>query len=223
MTNHVNVLIATPGRSMEAEYVKSLVETINYLSSNNITFRYLNQYSPQVNMAREATIMDSRYLDAFNKSPVLGQVTYDKIIWIDSDISWDVKDFMSIYNSEKDITSGVYLNEYGIPMFSVEDQEYGENIKELLSGSEEFEITANGFGFIGMKSGVFESLKRPWFENIFYTIENENKETILASFGEDYSWCKKATSSGYKIFLNPTVNLFHHKKVKIGVPVEATL
>ena len=176
MTNHVNVLIATPGRSMEAEYVKSLVETINYLSSNNITFRYLNQYSPQVNMAREATIMDSRYLDAFNKSPVLGQVTYDKIIWIDSDISWDVKDFMSIYNSEKDITSGVYLNEYGIPMFSVEDQEYGENIKELLSGSEEFEITANGFGFIGMKSGVFESLKRPWFENIFYTIENENKE-----------------------------------------------
>ena len=223
MTNHVNVLIATPGRSKEAEYVKSLVETINYLSSNNITFRYLNQYSPQVNMAREATIMDSRYLDAFNKSPVLGQVTYDKIIWIDSDISWDVKDFMSIYNSEKDITSGVYLNEYGIPMFSVEDQEYGENIKELLSGSEEFEITANGFGFIGMKSGVFESLKRPWFENIFYTIENENKETILASFGEDYSWCKKATSSGYKIFLNPTVNLFHHKKVKIGVPVEATL
>jgi len=223
MTNHVNVLIATPGRSMEAEYVKSLIETTNYLSNNNITFRYLNQYSSQVNMAREATVMDSRYLDPFNKAPVLGQVTYDKIIWIDSDISWDVKDFMSIYNSEKDITSGVYLNEYGIPMFSVQDQEYGENIKELLSGSEEFEITANGFGFIGMKSGVFESLKRPWFENIFYTIENENKETILASFGEDYSWCKKATSSGYKIFLNPTVNVFHHKKIKIGVTVEATL
>ena len=145
MTNHVNVLIATPGRSMEAEYVKSLVETINYLSSNNITFRYLNQYSPQVNMAREATIMDSRYLDAFNKSPVLGQVTYDKIIWIDSDISWDVKDFMSIYNSEKDITSGVYLNEYGIPMFSVEDQGPGMDDKQMAALFNPFVRAGKGF------------------------------------------------------------------------------
>ena len=35
---HVNILIATPGRMMEAEYVKSLVATLTHLNQNNISY-----------------------------------------------------------------------------------------------------------------------------------------------------------------------------------------
>ena len=83
MKPHYNVLICTPGRMMEAEYVRSLVTTISHLEKMGISYLYLNEYSSQVNAAREATIMGSRFLHAFATEPVNGQVTYDKIIWID--------------------------------------------------------------------------------------------------------------------------------------------
>lgn len=220
---HINILIATPGRNMEAEYVKSLVETITYLNSNNITYRFLNQYSPQVNAAREATVMDSRYLDAFNSKPCRGQVTYDKIFWIDSDISWNIEDFIKLYESDKDIISGIYLNEHGTPMFSVDEEKYKDKVSDLIKGTDSFDVFGVGFGFIAIKSGVFENIKRPWFENVFYKIKNNEGQEMLVSYGEDYSWCRKAHESGFAIYVDPTVTVSHHKKVKIGIQNEATL
>jgi len=57
---HYNVLIATPGHSLVAGYVKSLLATIQVLEANNITWTYQNEYSSLVTNAREATIAGSR-------------------------------------------------------------------------------------------------------------------------------------------------------------------
>jgi hypothetical protein len=213
MKPHINVLIATPGRSFENEYVTSLVDTIAYLVKNDITYRFLNQYSSQVNMAREATAMGSMYLDAFNKEVLRGEVTYDKIIWIDSDISWKVEDFIKIYESDKDVVSGVYLNEKGVPMFSTLSEEISPFL--MLLSETQFPIAAAGFGFIGIKSGIFESIPRPWFDLVFQKLENEAGEEMLIPYGEDYSWCTKAKKAGYEIFLDPSVLVNHHKKTAI--------
>lgn len=215
MKPHYNVLIATPGRSMEAEYVRSLVSTIEYFTQANISYKFLNQYSSQVSAAREATAMGSDFLDAFNKSPVLGQCTYDKMIWIDSDISWDIADIMKLYESEYDIVSGVYFNHQGVPMFSVHDDQLYSDPRILQNQTEPFEIFAAGFGFIAMKSGVFENMPRPWFETVYQKIENNDGRQMYIPFGEDYSWCSKARQSGFKIHLDPTIRLTHHKKVPI--------
>ena len=213
MKPHINVLIATTGRSFENEYVRSLVDTIAYLVKNNITYRFLNEYSSQVNMAREATAMGSMYLDAFNKEILRGEVTYDKIIWIDSDISWKVEDFIKIYESDKDVISGVYLNEKGVPMFSTLSEEISPFL--MLLSENEFPIAAAGFGFIGIKSGIFENIPRPWFDLVFQKLENEAGEEMLIPYGEDYSWCTKARKAGYEIFLDPSVLVNHHKKTTI--------
>jgi len=211
---HYNVLIATPGRSMENEYVRSLVETTKHLSKLGITYKFLNEYSSQVNMARESTTMGSMFLDAFNKEPVRGEVTYDKIFWIDSEISWTVEDFMKIYGSDKDIISGVYLNEKGVPMFSTISEEISPYA--ILTNANEFPIAAAGFGFIAIKSGIFESIQRPWFDLVFQKLENEAGQEMLIPYGEDYSWCEKAKKAGYEIFLDPSVLVNHHKKVVIN-------
>lgn len=212
---HVNILICTPGRSMESEYVKSLVDTLGYLNANQISYIYLNEYSSQVSAAREATAMGSRLLQAFEKEPLNGQVTYDKMIWIDSDISWTVDQFIKIYKSPYDIVSGVYYNHEDVPMFSVkEDEVYYD--RDTLRGKEyPFEIFAAGFGFIAVKSGVFESMKRPWFDTVFQRIENGNGEEMFIPWGEDYSWCKKARDAGYKVYLDPSIRVGHHKKVML--------
>ena len=213
---HVDVLIATPGRNMEAEYVKSLVQTVSYLKDQGITYLFLNEYSSMVSSAREATTMGETYLDPFNNSPVRGNVTYDKIFWIDSDIGWEIADFIKILESEKDVVSGLYFNEKMVPMFSVVAEDSAKEIDRILRSKKEEEIFAAGFGFIAMKQGVFEKMKRPWFESLFERVEDEEaKKEIFIPYGEDFSWCKKARESGFKIYIDPTVSLSHYKKVKV--------
>lgn len=205
---------------MEAEYLKSLLATIDVLYKEGLSYMFLNQYSSMVSSAREATAMGSTYLDPFNKQPVRGEVTYDKMFWIDSDIGWDVADFMKLYNSDKDIISGLYINEKRVPMFSVDKENAGAEIERILKSSEPEEIFAAGFGFICMKQGVFENIKRPWFEIVFQELKNEDgTESILIPYGEDFSWCKKAKDSGFKIYLDSTVHVSHYKKVNARLDI----
>lgn len=217
MKPHFNILIATPGRNMEAEYVKSLIATIEVLHSNNISYLFLNEYSSQVNAAREATIMGSKLLNAFCKEPVNGNVTYDKIIWIDSDISWTPDQFLKLYNSKLDIVSGLYFNEENVPLIGFSEKEIYHD-PAVLNGKEyPFEVYAAGFGFIAMKYGIFESIPRPWFNTVFEKIENEDRtREMFIPYGEDFSWCKKAKDIGYKIYLDPSIRVNHHKKVRIS-------
>jgi hypothetical protein len=212
---HVNILICTPGRMMEAEYVRSLITTTSYLNKEGISYAYLNEYSSQVNAAREATTMGSRLLNAFCKEPVNGEITYDKMIWIDSDISWTPEDFMKLYESKFDIVSGLYFNEEGVPMFTFKEDDIYFDHQQLKQKQYPFEVFGVGFGFVAVKSGVFESIQRPWFETEFQRITNEDGEEMFIPWGEDFSWCIKAQKSGYKIFIDPSIRVGHHKKIKI--------
>jgi hypothetical protein len=216
MKPHINVLIATPGRSMEAEYVKSLIKTITHLNKIGISYLYLNEYSSMVSAAREATAMGQTYLDPFNTSPFCGNVTYDKMIWIDSDIGWEIEDFMKIYESDKDIVSGLYFDHNMTPMFSVSSSDPSVEISRILRSKKEEEVFATGFGFISVKQGVFENIKRPWFESVFERMESEDgQKEIFVPYGEDFAWCKKAHEAGFSIYLDPTINLSHYKKVRV--------
>lgn len=202
---------------MESEYVKSLVATLNYLHSQNITYVYLNEYSSQVSAARESTIMGSRYLNAFATKPLNGQLTYDKIIWIDSDISWTPEQFMQLYESKYDIVSGLYYNEEHTPVFAFNEEDIYFDHESLKHKQYPFEIFGAGFGFIAIKSGVFERISRPWFDAVFQKIENEDKtKEIFVPWGEDLSWCKKAREQGFKIYLDPSIKVYHHKKIALG-------
>lgn len=214
---HYNVLICTPGRSMESEYVKSLVDTISYLQKNGITYKYSNQYSSQVDAARESTIMGSTFLDIFNNKPLLGQATYDKIFWIDSDMSWTIDDFLRLYSSDKDIISGLYISDEGVPMFAPIKENVDMDTRFAFNEKEVFEISAAGFGFICIRNGIFESMKRPWFETRFQHLTSDDGRMSLVPFGEDYSWCVSAKEAGYKIFIDPNVKLVHHKKIALRI------
>jgi hypothetical protein len=212
---HYDVIIATPGRNMENEYVRSLMDTVEYLVKNNISFKFANQYSPTVAAAREGTIMNSLFLDIANTKPLRGEATYNKIIWIDSDMSWTVEDFIKIYESDKDIISGVYINEKGVPMFSMTG--FDATPQEMLKQTNVFEAAQVGFGFVGVKQGVFEAMPRPWFDTIYNKYQEDGKEYLIP-YGEDFSWCIKAARLGYKVYVDPNVRLGHHKKVHLSVP-----
>jgi GT2 family glycosyltransferase len=75
---------------------------------------------------------------------------------------------------------------------------------------EPVEVFGIGFGFIAMKSGVFESMDRPWFRIRGVQWDGLDFE---CNIGEDYSWCMNARNNGFRVMLDPTVRVKHHKEI----------
>lgn len=216
---HYDVLIATPGAMMESQYVKSLVATLAECDKRGISYKWLNGYSSLVHHAREitATGFDNNMLDPNHRGPLGDMATYNKIFWIDSDIAWSPEDFFKLYDSPKDIVSGAYLLANGTSTtIQKEPSQEVYRRKEILKLSKIFEAFSIGFGFVAVKSGVFEAMERPWFKHFPQPILKQDGTTIYDSMGEDLTWCLSVKSLGYKIYVDPTVRVNHLKKVPLG-------
>lgn len=209
---HYDVLIATPGDSLEPAYVESLVQTTEWLNSKGLTYKWLNKSSSFVPSARELTATDTYFQNYKTNEIGNGEFTYGVIFWIDSDISWDVEDFVRIYESDKEIISGLYQTHpngtVAAAFDSGNDLPRIVNESEFILWDEPVEAWGVGFGFVAMKQGVFEKVPRPWFEIKKVRWPDHDFDTNV---GEDYSWCMKAREAGYQVFIDPTVKVLHHK------------
>jgi len=214
---HANIVFATPGHSVMMGYVQSLLATIDELSKRGITWAYANGYSSHVANAREVTINGDSENDIFERHLFHGKMTYDKLMWIDSDITFTPEDVIKLYESDKDIVSGAYLLASGEVV--AYEKILGRSIAfdELIDKTELIRVGAVGFGFVCVKQGVFESLTRPWFQSANGTyFDTEKKEKVtLPIQGEDIAWCQRVTDQGYKIWLDPTVKLIHTKMMRL--------
>lgn len=208
---HYNVVIATPGSSFTQGYMRSILQTTAALMNENISWTFLNQSGSLVAMAREMTIAGMGVNDINMTQPCQGNFTYDKIIWIDSDIEWAVADFFKLYKSNKDILSGCYLmQDRTVPIYTqVRGNMMSE--EELLTKTDPFEVVGAGFGFISMKNGVFEKMPRPWFGPVAIPNEGNDSNPEFVLIGEDLSWCTKAIRSGFDIWVDPSVRVTHQK------------
>lgn len=215
---HYDVLIATPGRALEAQYVKSLVETLAECDKRGISYKWLNGYSSLVHHARELTASGGvgMELNPDHRGPMGDSVTYNKIFWIDSDIEWTPEQFFRIYDSEFEVTSGAYLLADGISTTVHEWGTPGGIAKErILKMKSPIKVQSIGFGFVAMKSGVFEKMSRPWFAHMIQGIQNSRGELLPDALGEDISWCIRAYQAGIDIMFDPKVLVNHMKTQKI--------
>lgn len=210
---HYNVLIATPGSSLNPEYVRSLLDTINWLTENGYTYKWLNKYSSFIPSAREITALDQWENDWVTREVGAGKYTYDKIFWIDSDISWDISEFEKLLKSDLDIVGGLYRTD---PMGTLACAFFDDKGRPTLTNELSFfmkddpvEVFGLGFGFIAIKSGVFEKCDRPWFRIQGVKWDQLDFE---CNVGEDYSWCMNARRNGFTVWADPTVKVKHHKE-----------
>jgi hypothetical protein len=212
---HFNVVIATPGHHMCAEYVKCLMGTIYALEANNISWIFQSEYASLVTNAREATITGSRNLEVFNPAPGKGQYTYDKLFMIDSDIVWNPEQFLRLYASDKDLISAVYFEAQGADaMVHRAKNDFKpmkrEDIQLLQQLDEPIEVYGVGLGFMCVKFGVFESLKRPWF-GLGKVIQEVDGIVYELPLGEDLYFCEKVAEQGHQVYLDPQVIVGHIK------------
>jgi hypothetical protein len=210
---HFNIVIATPANSFTPGYLRSLLQTIVAIQNEGLTWNFVSQGGSLVAMARESTIGGYNVSDIKMKAPHNGEFTYDMIMWIDSDIIWDPADVFRLYKSNKQIISGCYLMEdRTIPIYN---QPRGGMMPEsmLLKMKEPFKVAGAGFGFIAVKSGVFENMERPWFGPVAIpnTDENKDESPQFILVGEDLSWCTKAINAGFDVWVDPEVRVTHQK------------
>jgi hypothetical protein len=197
--------------------MRSILRTTVALAQEGLTWNFVNQGGSLVAMARESTVGGVNTNDPTMTQPWGGDFTYDKIIWIDSDIEWMPADFFRLYNSDKDIISGCYLMEdRHIPIYN---QPRGGMMPEemLLQKKEPFKIAGAGFGFLAVKYGVFEKMPRPWFGPVAIPNTDQTKETNpeFILIGEDLSWCTKAINCGFDIWVDPLVRVTHQKTYQL--------
>jgi hypothetical protein len=211
--NHVDVLICTPGRSIEAAYVRSLMRTVQELTVAGISWRFLNSYASLVHEAREMTASDrGSEINLDDKGPVADAVTYNKMFWIDSDIAWEPTDFLRLYRASQDVIAGLYMVKKGMPAA------HGDNVAEAVSKGTMVEVDAVGFGFVAVKSGVFEKIERPWFRPDYESRWKGVGKRLRVSIGEDVSWCRKARDAGFAIYLDGAVRVQHLKTLPVEWP-----
>lgn len=212
---HVNLLIATPGHSVTNSYLKSLLLLLHELNTRKISWSWTGEYSSNVADAREITLSGTFENDPSEQRPLQGQLTYDKLLWIDSDISFTPEDVIKVYESDKDVISGAYLLATGEVVAYKEKLKSGFKFEEILSMKEPIKIHSAGMGFICFKSGIFEQLSRPWFQQVQTKTMFDNKEYIFPIMGEDISLCERVNQLGYEIWLDPSVKVIHTKTVKL--------
>jgi hypothetical protein len=218
MIPHYNVVIATPGHSMHKEYVKSLMETTVYLNSAGLSYRFVSQYSSFVPSARENTATNSFGADWEATGFGAGKFTYDRILWIDSDISWTVEALQTLLDTDLDIVAGMMPvsrdGRFGAMRFNSEGNPTSLNSRNFIVEGEPFEVDGVSFGFLAVRSGVFEKMERPWFRVRQTSIEAVPYKVDL---GEDYSWCVGAKEAGFSVWVHPLVRVEHMKEMVLTV------
>lgn len=212
---HYDVLIATPGKMLHAEYTSSLVDTIRWLESEGKTYKFLNKQGSLVSSTRELTALDAYNHNWDTREVGGGAYTYGKIFWIDSDVEWDVEAFKKIYESDQDIVGGLYQTSpdgrVAVAFFDSAGQPTVVREQDFIMLDEGLhECYGLGFGFIAMKSGVFEACDRPWF--LMERIKWPQVDFEL-NVGEDYSFCINARRNGFKTYVDSTVKVKHHKEI----------
>lgn len=212
---HVNIVFCTPGHSMMSSYVKSLFETISVLSQKGISWAWSSEYSSHVADAREITLNGDNNNIIEETRPFKGEITYDKLMWIDSDINWKPEDVLKLYYSDKDIISGAYM--LGNGEVTAYPKLFGRayTYDEIKNREDIFEVDAVGFGFVCIKQGIFEQLSRPWFQSVEATLKRESGDWTFPILGEDLSFCHRVKSIGYKVYLDASVKLIHNKTMKL--------
>lgn len=213
---HVNLIVLTPGHSATGDYIKSLLATCNLFNEKGITWAHSMAYASHVGDAREMTLSGSAHNTLDESRPLKGELTYDKLLWIDSDISWKPEDVWKLYQSDKDIVGGAYLLSNGSVAAYPTLLKRGYTAQEVLALNTLTKIGGIGFGFICVKQGIFEKLTRPWFQSVLAThVDDDGVATDFPIMGEDLSWCKRVSDLGYDIWLDPSVKLTHQKTMKL--------
>ena len=222
MDKKKTIIFCLPGSSFSNNFL---------ISWTNVILKLSKRYNVLLSQKTGSNIYHLRnaclggdVLAGENQKPFQGKVEYDFIFWIDSDSVFKVEDVERIINYDKNVVSGLYLMSDGINFATVDKGNWNfEKFKNnggyfnflqpkdlLLKDTKLFPVDYTGFGFICFKKGVFEKLKYPWFEPLYFSFTYDNKN-IKDFCSEDVALCRKLIDHNIEILCDPLIIIGHEK------------
>lgn len=219
----MKVLLATPAYNglVTTSYVKSLIHTINGFRLHKIDYEHLTVNDSLISRARNdcADYAISR--------------SFDKLLFIDSDIEWEYWQVKSLLDSEKLVIGGVYpLKKFPISAnFNTlnQDSHYFQELKspkeleifkqEKANNHGEIEVAHVATGFLSIDVSVFKTLLpkvQHYYSKDILTNELKLKgnyfdynvkNNILES--EDWGFCSLCRENGISVYINAEILLKH--------------
>ncbi len=219
----MKIVFCLPGRMWSHAFMSGWNKLLIECTQRQIEVSVSMAYSASVSEARNSVMrgdlkrgQDQLPFDIDEGGPL----DYDYMIWLDSDISFNPEQVFALLSHDKDIVSGYYKMQSGkFPMIEnfpddfnvtgwgfMDEQEMSRR-KAMRTGL--FKVKFNGFGFVCVKKGVFESLEFPWFRHNWHSFNDDGSCQFQLS--EDISWCFNVIEKGYDIWVDPQLRVGHHK------------
>jgi len=215
----MDVVFCIPGNTFSNKFLVSWTSLISSLDEHDIGWTMFNKYSPYLHQVRNTLLNKNNIAD---QVPWDGKIPYDYIMWIDSDTVFNPEQFHQLLKHDKDIVSGIYLKKTGnrvtddyqdfaCSIYEDENTVRSLSINDIVGKKQLIEVFGNGMGWMLVKKGVFESLKYPWFEDMWYSPDNN----CWQFYGEDMMFQIKARDKGFKSYIDPTVIVGHEKLITL--------
>lgn len=217
------IILCLPGKLFSGDFMCNLIDFISGLQNLGAKVLLSQKYSPMVNHCR-CLVAGANFNNGKLQKPFNG-AHYDYMLWIDSDIIFTIQNFIDLLLFDKDIVSGWYPQpsmkngSLITPVVEKMDTEYFLKngtyqfltSQEIIDKKIPFFVDYNGFGFILIKSGVFEKIEYPWFAPKLIKVNDEVSETC----SEDTSFCIDARNAGFNIWVHPNVRVGHEKTITL--------
>jgi hypothetical protein len=212
-----------PGREYSREFLLAWSDLLMQASSKGHQVMISQNYSSVVHFAR-TKCLGGDVLKGPDQKPFQGQVEYDAMMWIDSDIVFKPEDFFRILESPHDVTAGLYMMEDMQHMAAVKDwneeyfQKYGTfkfiRPEDVVGAPEYMEVAYAGMGWMLIRKGVVENIKYPWFRSELNTMWDGDK-MLVDMCSEDVSFCNALKAAGHPVHLDTKLRVGHQKKMII--------
>lgn len=210
----MRIAILTPCYSGQCniQFMMSLMNTITRVKKSECTF-FTVIGSSILPMARNLLIAKGLAMGA------------DKLVLIDDDISWHSDDFQKLVLAPEKIVAGAYQKrphhptdkpEMAISLFPSGLEADHRGLCEVDGAAtgfmcidrEVFETMKNHVVKLGDKAADAEQEKHLYEFFQFARQTKEDGKTYLE--GEDYNFCRKARTLGFKTWVDPSIKLGHH-------------
>jgi hypothetical protein len=214
----LKVVACIPGREFSGRFFDAWNEFVARCHASGIELTVSRRYDAVVYYARNKVAGGSVKLGP-KQAPWAGEVDYDYMLWIDSDVMFTFEDFQALLRHKVDVAAGLYLMADNARFAAVERMD-----PKVFAAAGEFEFLTPaavaerpglfavdycGFGFMLIRRGVFERLTYPWFRPIYF----EAPSGAVDFTSEDVGFCLEARKAGIAIHVDPKVIVGHEKPV----------
>ena len=208
-----------PGRSYSREFLLAWSDLLIQATAKGHQCMISQQYSSVVHFAR-ARCLGGDVLKGPDQKPFQGNVEYDAMMWIDSDMVFKPDDFFSLLESPHDVTAGIYMMEDLQHLAIVKDWDEEYFCKtgtfkflsppDLESEPQYTPVSYAGMGWMLIRKGVIEDLKYPWFWSPLQQVGD-----LVDMSSEDVALCKAMTAAGHQVYIDKKIRVGHQKAMII--------